>query len=524
MVRHQTRAYLVGGGIASLAAAAYLIRDGGVPGGNIRILEALDVMGGSLDGAGSPETGYVIRGGRMFNFSYVCTYDLLSFIPSLTDATKTVRDEFGEFNAKVKTLARARLVAGGEKLDVSRMGFSAKDRIDLAEIVLCSEESLGTRRIQDCFATSFFETNFWYMWATMFGFQPWHSAVEFKRYVHRFVHEFPRINTLAGVDRSPYNQYDSVVLPIVTWLKGQGVKFTTGAEVTDLDLKTAQGKTTVERIHYVEVDAEKAIEVSDDDLVFVTNGSMTAASSFGTQDAAPTLNTKKTGDWLLWEKLARNRRDFGRPSVFDEHINESFWESFTVTCRTPEFFKLIEEFTGNAPGTGALVTIKDSSWLMSIVVAYQPHFKNQPEDIQVFWGYGLFPDRVGNFVSKTMSDCTGEDILVELCSHLRFTEQLPRLLRSCTCIPCMMPYITSQFLVRCQGDRPQVVPEGSTNLAFIGQFCEIPEDVVFTVEYSVRAAQTAVYKLLDLDKEPTPMYRGQRDPRVLVDAISELLT
>ncbi|MGZ3397068.1 MAG: oleate hydratase [Isosphaeraceae bacterium] len=524
MVRHQTRAYLVGGGIASLAAAAYLIRDGGVPGGNIRILEALDVMGGSLDGAGSPETGYVIRGGRMFNFSYVCTYDLLSFIPSLTDATKTVRDEFCEFNAKVKTLARARLVASGEKLDVSRMGFSAKDRIDLAEIVLCSEESLGTRRIQDCFATSFFETNFWYMWATMFGFQPWHSAVEFKRYVHRFVHEFPRINTLAGVDRSPYNQYDSVVLPIVTWLKGQGVKFTTGAEVTDLDFKMAQGKTTVERIHYVEVDAEKAIEVSDDDLVFVTNGSMTAASSFGTQDAAPTLNTKKTGDWLLWEKLARNRRDFGRPSVFDEHINESFWESFTVTCRTPEFFKLIEEFTGNAPGTGALVTIKDSSWLMSIVVAYQPHFKNQPEDIQVFWGYGLFPDRVGNFVSKTMSDCTGEDILVELCSHLRFTEQLPRLLRSCTCIPCMMPYITSQFLVRCQGDRPQVVPEGSTNLAFIGQFCEIPEDVVFTVEYSVRAAQTAVYKLLDLDKEPTPMYRGQRDPRVLVDAISEFLT
>ena len=310
----------------------------------------------------------------------------------------------------------------------------------------------------------------------------------------------------------------------MTWLKGQDVTFTTGAEVTDLDFKTAQGKTTVERIHYVEVDAEKAIEVSDDDLVFVTNGSMTAASSFGTQDAAPTLNTKKTGDWLLWEKLARNRRDFGRPSVFDEHINESFWESFTVTCRTPEFFKLIEEFTGNAPGTGALVTIKDSSWLMSIVVAYQPHFKNQPEDIQVFWGYGLFPDRVGNFVSKTMSDCTGEDILVELCSHLRFTEQLPRLLRSCTCIPCMMPYITSQFLVRCQGDRPQVVPEGSTNLAFIGQFCEIPEDVVFTVEYSVRAAQTAVYKLLDLDKEPTPMYRGQRDPRVLLDAISEFLT
>lgn len=522
MGRDETKAYLVGGGIASLAGAAYLIRDGGIPGRNIHIFEALNVVGGSMDGAGSPETGYLIRGGRMFNFSYVCTYDLLSFIPSLTDPSKTVKDEFDAFNARVKTSSQARLISGGQKVDVSSMGFSAKDRLDLVEIVVCSEESLGAKRVRDCFEPPFFETNFWLMWATMFAFQPWHSAVEFKRYVHRFVHEFPRINTLAGVDRSPYNQYDSVILPIATWLKGQGVQFKTGAEVTDLDLKPSPGETTVERIHYVEDGEANQVDLDAKDLVFVTNGSMTAASTLGSHRTAPALNAQKTGDWTLWESLARNRRDFGQPSVFDDHIDESFWESFTVTCRDPTFFRLIEEFTGNAPGTGGLVTFRDSSWLMSIVVAYQPHFINQPADVQVFWGYGLFPNKVGDFVKKPMTECTGEEILVELASHFGFTEQLPTLTGTSQCIPCLMPYITSQFLVRRPGDRPQVVPDGSTNLAFIGQFCEIPHDVVFTVEYSVRAAQTAVYTLLKLDKEPIPMYQGQRDPHVLINAVKTL--
>ncbi|MDR3623238.1 MAG: oleate hydratase [Paludisphaera borealis] len=524
MTREGTNAYLVGGGIASLSAAAYLIRDGGLPGANIHIFEALDVVGGSMEGSGSPEEGYVIRGGRMFNFSYVCTYDLLSFIPSLSDPSKTVIDEFREFNARVKTHADCRLVAEGRKLDVSSMGFSMKDRLDLIAVTLCSEESLGVKRIDECFAPAFFESNFWLMWASMFGFEPWHSAVEFKRYLHRFVHEFSRINTLAGVDRSPYNQYDSVILPIATWLKSQGVQFLTAAEVTDVDLRPGSDQSTVTRIRYVRKGETKEIAVNDSDLVFVTNGSMTAASTLGSQTTAPALDDRKTGDWTLWEKLARNRRDFGRPSVFDDHVDESKWESFTVTCRDPEMFRLIEEFTGNAPGTGALVTIKDSSWLMSIVVAYQPHFLNQPSDVQVFWGYGLLVDRPGDFVKKPMADCTGAEILVELCSHLGFVDSIPKILGTCQCIPCMMPYITSQFLVRSPGDRPDVVPKGSTNLAFIGQFCEQPDDTVFTVEYSVRAAQTAVFTLLKLDKQPPPVYRGDHDPRVLAEALKTMFS
>lgn len=518
-----TKAYLVGGGIASLAAASYLIRDGGIPGQSIHIFEALKVCGGSMDGSGSPEDGYLIRGGRMFNFSYVCTYDLLSFIPSLKDESTSVRDEFIAFNDMIKTDAKARLVSGGRKVDVSSMGFSAKDRLDLTAVVLRSEASLGSMRIEDCFEPSFFKTNFWYMWSTMFAFLPWHSAVEFKRYVHRFIHEFPRINTLAGVDRSPFNQYDSVILPIESWLKQQDVQFATGTEVTGIDVRNADsGAVTAERLHILIDGRRRILDVGDDDLVFVTNGSMTAASTVGSQTTVPPLDTRKTCDWTLWESMARNRRDFGNPSVFDDHIDESFWESFTVTCRDPLFFRLIEEFSGNEPGTGALVTFTDSNWLMSIVVAYQPHFIDQPKDIQVFWGDGLLPNKEGNFVKKPMADCNGEEILIELCSHLRFDEHLQQILKTCSCVPCKMPYITSQFLVRLRGDRPEVVPPGSTNLAFIGQFCEQPDDVVFTVEYSVRAAQTAVFKLLKLDKEPPPLYRGQRDPRVVVNAIKTM--
>jgi oleate hydratase len=133
---------------------------------------------------------------------------------------------------------------------------------------------------------------------------------------------------------------------------------------------------------------------------------------------------------------------------------------------------------------------------MSIVLAHQPHFLNQPAGIQVFWGYALFPDRIGNFVAKPMADCNGAEILLELCGHLRFD---PETVGTANCIPCRMPYITSQFMPRLPGDRPLPVPPNSKNLAFISQFVEIPDDDVFTVEYSVRAAQMAVYELLAIN-------------------------
>jgi oleate hydratase len=524
-VQKMTKAYFVGGGIASLAGAVFLIRDGNMPGKSITILEEsnpeANPVGGSIDGQGDADKGFVVRGGRMLNDeTYECMWELLKFIPSLKDPKKSVREEIAEFNAKVKPYSHARLVnKNGEIVDVTSLGFSERDRLDLIKMMAQSEESLGTRRIEECYAPGFFKTNFWYMWCTIFAFQSWHSAVELKRYLLRFIHELPRIHTMEGVRRTPYNQYDSMILPILEWLKSQGVNFELKCEVTDLGFTQDQKKITVERISYRKDSQEKEIFLNDGDLVFVTNGSMTAGSSLGSMTSAPVLNNKEVGgSWKLWEKLARENPEFGRPAPFDDHVDQSKWESFTVTLKEPTFFNLMEKFSGNKPGTGGLITFKDSNWLMSIVLAFQPHFLNQPENVQVFWGYGLFPDKKGNYVEKKMSECTGEEILIELCSHLRFNADLQKILQTSNCIPCMMPFITSQFMPRKGTDRPKVVPKGSTNLAFIGQYCEIPDDVVFTVEYSVRAAQIAVYTLLGIDKEIPAIYKGQHDIKVIFNS------
>ena len=517
--RQEFNAYLVGGGLASLASAVFLIRDAHVPGKNIHIFEELNINGGSCDGIGSPEKGYVIRGGRMLNDpSYECIWELLSFIPSVTDPNKSVREEINEFNKMIQTHSKARLVdKDGKIVDVSSLGFNNNDRMAMMKFSITPEETMGTSRISQWFPPSFFETNFWYMWATTFAFQPWHSAVEFKRYMMRFIHEFPRIHTLGGVTRTPYNQYDSIILPILKWLEKQGVNFVMNTIVTELDFKPTATEKTVSKIHYTTNGKAGEIVIGEHDLVFVTNGSMTEGSTLGSMKTAPAMG-EKGSSFKLWENIVKKQPDLGDPSMFADHVEESLWESFTVTCKDPLFFDLMEKFSGNKAGTGALVTFKDSNWFMSIVLAYQPHFINQPENIKVFWGYSLFPNNEGNYVKKKMSECTGEEIMIELCNHLKFTKELPVILETCNCIPCMMPFITSQFMPRKRSDRPAVVPQGSTNLAFVSQYCEIPDDVVFTIEYSVRAAQMAVYQLLKIDKDIPPINQHQFDVRVLFDA------
>ncbi len=513
------KAYLVGGGIGSLAAAAFMIRDGGILGRNITLYEALPVVGGSLDGGGNPRDGYTLRGGRMLTTdNYECTWGLFKSIPSLEFPGKSVFDETIEFNIHHLSHSRARIVDQNRvKVDVTSMGFSLQDRIELLKLTEMSEEKLEASRIIDWLSPPFFKTNFWYMWSTTFAFQPWHSAAEFRRYLHRFMLEFSRIETLAGVKRTIYNQFDSLVRPLSSWLKAQGVNLVTNCLVTDLTLKTEQDKLVVTEILCLRDSVQQTVAVAAGDLVFFQNGSMTDAASFGSMTRAPEQLTKKeSGGWALWEKLAQDHPEFGQPQVFNSSIPESFWESFTVTLRDTTFFDQMELFSGNPAGTGGLVTFKTSNWLLSIVLAYQPHFVHQPSDIQVFWGYALHPDRVGNFVPKSMSECTGHDILQELCGHLNFDLDT---VRSATCIPCRMPYITSMFMPRSATDRPWPVPKNSKNLAFISQFVEIPEDVVFTVEYSVRVAQMAVYQLLGIDREIPPILHYDRSLKVKFDAV-----
>ncbi|MCX7206491.1 MAG: oleate hydratase [Proteobacteria bacterium] len=518
------KATLIGGGVGSLAAAAFMIRDGGIPAQNISILEALPRLGGSLDADGDGRAGYSLRGGRMLTTdNYECTWDLFKTIPSIISPEKTVFQETLEFNEIFKSHAMARLVdCRRAKAHVSSMGFSMQDRLELLKLSSADEAELGASCITDWLSPAFFESEFWFMWVTTFAFQPWHSEVEFKRYLHRFMMEFSRIETLGGVKRTIYNQYDSLVLPLQRWLQDQGVHFEMNCTVTDMDIQTKQGAHTVTGLHYKRDDgATGFIDIAAGDLVFFQNASMTDASSLGSMQSAPEKRNKAhSGGWDLWEKIATGRPEFGNPSTFNSRIAQSLWESFTVTLSDPAFFNQMIAFSGNQPGTGGLVTFKDSNWLMSVVLPHQPHFANQPEDVQVFWGYALSPDRVGNFVAKPMADCNGEEILRELCGHLRFDLDT---VQTANCIPCRMPYITSMFMPRQLGDRPLPVPAESKNLAFISQFVEIPEDVVFTVEYSVRVAQLAVYQLLKIDHEVPPITAHDKSVKVQFEALLKAL-
>ena len=373
---------------------------------------------------------------------------LFSSIPTL-DGSKTVTQEIFDWNETMKTSSKSRLVRGGKRIDGPEFGLSEKHILNLERVVAEPEGMLGRNTIADEFDSSFFQTNFWLMWCTTFAFQPWHSAVEFRRYLLRFTHMVAGFNHLKGIMRTVLNQYDSMVRPLQKWLEERGVRFELNTRVTDFVLSEEADRKTVERIVYTRNGVSGEIVVGEKDFVIVTLGSMTEASSLGSMDSAPVLNGKTEGGaWTLWEKLAAGRPAFGQPSVFADHIEESKWVSFTTTQRDPTFFRLVRDLTGNVPGEGGLITFADSSWLTSIVLPHQPHFIGQPEDVNVFWGYGLFVDKPGDFVKKPMSACTGREIMTEILGHLHIESEASQILKTSICIPCMMPFITSQFLRR----------------------------------------------------------------------------
>lgn len=524
-----TNVYMIGSGIGSLAAAIYLIRDARVPGRNIKIFESLDVDGGSLDGAGDAKRGYMIRGGRMLNIpTYECLQDVMTEIPSIEFDDISLEEEFLEYNQEFKTHSRARLVdKNGGKVDVTQMGFSPDDRMDMEKLILMeTEKSLGAKRIDEVFGPHFFKTNFWFMWQTTFAFQPWSSAAELRRYMIRFMHEFPRIHTLAGVARTAYNQHDSIVKPMVDWLRGQGVQIILGARVTDILFdQNKKGENLATKIEYVQRGKKHTINVAPTDIVTFTNGCMTDNSDEASTDTVAKYNTAQTApSFELWKKIANGRPEFGDPDVFCSRPDESMWMSFTVTINNnPKLFEYIQRFTRNHPGGGALVTFKDSAWRLSFVVARQPHFKNQPMDTQIFWGYALNMFVDGDYVKKPMYKCTGREIMTELMGQLHIPKRdQAEMMRGVICRTSIMPYITSQFQPRKIGDRPLVIPQGYENFAFISQFAEVPDDVVFTMEYSVRAAQRAVYYLMGVDKDLTPISKHQYSPRTLLKSFLKL--
>ncbi|MBE5982537.1 MAG: oleate hydratase, partial [Paenibacillaceae bacterium] len=278
------KAYFVGGGLGSLAGAAYLIRDCKMPGNQITIFEGMPIFGGSNDGIGTPEKGFVCRGGRMLNEeTYENFWELFRSIPSLSKPGRSVTEEILDFDHAHPTSAKARLIdKDGTILDVKSMGFNQKERMALLKLMNTPEEKLDDMTIEEWFADSphFFTTNFWYMWQTTFAFQKWSSLFEFRRYMRRMILEFSRINTLEGVTRTPLNQYDSVIRPLETYLRKEGVIFAENCTVTDIDF--AEGdEITAKVLHLTDHGVTRTLELEDDDICIMTNACMTDSATLG---------------------------------------------------------------------------------------------------------------------------------------------------------------------------------------------------------------------------------------------------
>ncbi|KAK5384067.1 hypothetical protein LTS13_002260 [Exophiala xenobiotica] len=524
-------AWFVGSGLASLAGAAFLVRDGQMPGKNITILEELALPGGALDGIDEPEKGFVIRGGREMESHFECLWDLFRSIPSLEVQDASVLDEFYWLNKDDpnSSLQRATVDQGQDAHTDGLFGLSSHAQKDIMRVFMTARKDVEGKRINEVVGSDFLQSNFWMYWRTMFAFQEWHSALEFKLYLHRFINHIGGLPDFSTLKFTKYNQYESLVLPLYKWLIGQGVKFQYKTEVVDVDFSFDGEKKQATRIKWIKDGQTGGVDLSSSDLLFMTIGSLTENSSTGDQQTPAKLDNGPAPAWDLWRRIAAKDPSFGRPDVFGAHIPESKWQSATVTTLDEHIPKYIQKICKRDPFsgrvvTGGIVTIKDSSWLLSWTVNRQPHFKKQPAGQIVVWLYSLFVDVPGDFVKKSMQDCTGEEITQEWLYHLGVpVEDIPHLAStSARCVPVMMPYVTAFFMPRHAGDRPDVVPQGSVNFAFIGQFAETTRDVIFTTEYSVRTGMESVYQLLNVERGVPEVFASTYDNRTLLAAVNRL--
>ena len=526
-------AYLIGSGLAALSAACFMVRDGQMKGEHIHVLEKDPIPGGACDGYKYQDIGYVMRGGREMDNHFECMWDLFRSIPSIEDENVTVLDEYYWLNKHDPnySLCRATVNCGEDAHTDGKFGLSDKGAMEILKLFMTPDEQLYDKKITDFFDDEVLNTNFWLYWRTMFAFENWHSALEMKRYLQRYIHHIGGLPDFTALRFTRYNQYESMILPMVKYLESYGVQFHYGVKVTNVAFDCANGKKQATRIDTLRDGHEEGIDLTENDLVFITNGGCVENSTIGSQTTVAPLNfdLKEGGGWDLWRKIAAQDPSFGHPDKFCYDPELSNWMSATITTldqRIVPYIKKIckrDPFTGKVV-TGGIVSVKDSSWLLSWTLNRQQQFRDQPKDQLCVWVYSLFSDKPGDYVKKPMRECTGEEICQEWLYHIGVpVDQIEDLAaNSANTVPCMMPYIDAFFMPRAAGDRPDVVPEGAVNFAFIGQFAETKRDTLFTTEYSIRTGMEAVYTLLNVDRGVPEVWGSVYDIRDLLDATVKL--
>ncbi len=531
-VEHKS-AYLVGTGLAALSAACFLVRDAQMPGEHIHIFEKDPIPGGACDGFKYDGVGYVMRGGREMDNHFECMWDLFRSIPSIETEGVSVLDEYYWLNKKDPnySLCRATKNRGQDAHTENKFGLSDEGQQEIMKLFFTPDEDLNDKKITDFFDEKVLDTNFWMYWRTMFAFNNEQSALEMKMYLKRFIHHVGGLPDFTALRFTRYNQYESMILPIVKYLEGHGVQFHYNTKVTNVQFEITGEKKQAKRIDLLADGKEDHIDLTENDYVFVTNGSNVENSSIGGQDKACEFikDVQPGGSWDLWRKIAAQDPSFGHPDKFCSDPEKCNWMGVTVNTLDQKIIPYIKNITHRDPlsgkvVTGGIVTVEDSSWLLSWTINRQPQFRTQPKDQCLVWVYGLFTDRPGDYVKKQMRDCTGKEICEEWLYHLGVpTDQIEELAaNSANTVPAMMPFVSSYFMPRSAGDRPKVVPDGSVNFAFLGQFAETPRDTVFTTEYSIRTGMEAVYTLMNVDRGVPEVWGSTYDIRDLLDATVKL--
>ena len=526
-------AYIVGSGLAALTAACYLVRDGQMKGENVHILEKEQLAGGACDGWKFENVGYVMRGGREMDNHFEVMWDLFRSIPSIETEGVSVLDEYYWLNKEDPnySLCRATVNRGEDAHTDGKFDISDKGAMEIMKLFFTPDEALADKRITDVFDDEVLNSNFWLYWRTMFAFENWHSALEMKLYIKRFIHHIGGLPDFTALRFTKYNQYESMILPMVKYLESHGVDFRFGTKVVNVGFDITPEKKVAKKIDIIKDGVPSSIDLTENDLVFITNGGCVENSSMGSQDTPAPFNKeiKEGGGWDMWRKIAAQDPSFGHPDKFCYDPEQSNWMSATVETFDDEILPYIKNICKRDPlsgkvVTGGIVTVKDSSWLMSWTINRQPQFREQPDGHCLVWVYGLFSDKPGNYIKKPMRDCTGKEICMEWLYHLGVPEDKIEELASkhANTVPVMMPYITAFFMPRAKGDRPDVVPENAVNFAFLGQFAETARDTIFTTEYSMRTGMEAVYTLLNIDRGVPEVWGSTYDIRDLLNATVKL--
>lgn len=527
-------AYIIGTGLAGLTAAFYLVRDGQMPGNHIHLLEKLELAGGSCDGYKDVHKGFYMRGGREMDNHFEIMWDVFRDVPSIETPNVSILDEYYWLNKHDPNYSLCRATVNkGEDAHTDKLFKLDKDSaMALSQLFITPEANLEDKKISDVLPESFWETNFWLYWQTMFAFQKWSSALEMKRYLCRYVHHIDGLPDFSALRFTKYNQYESMILPLIEYLKKHDVDVQFGMDVKNVVIEDVDGKKTAKELIYVKDNKEQSIPLTADDLVFITNGCCTDTSCYGDQTHAPDLSHIVNGQgesWDLWKNIAKQAKhdEYGHPDVFCSDTEATNWMSATIETSNEDIIQHIMNICKRDPRTGkvttgGIVTVKDSvnNWFLSWTINRQPQFKSQNKDTILVWLYALHTDTEGNYIKKAMRDCTGEEICQEWLYHIGMDESKIKDYseNACNTTTCFMPYINAFFQPRKNVDRPKVVPEGAVNFAFIGQFAETPRDTIFTTEYSMRTGMESVYTLLNVDRGVPEVWGSQYDIRELLRA------